>query len=103
VARRQVDQLDTPAVEEGVAADEEGVRPRMPKGCKDCFDLSAGTGRVDLDLQPDGTGSRLCVSRSGFGIHRFGRIDEHGDASGCRHQFAQELQSLGGQFGIKKN
>jgi hypothetical protein len=74
----------------------------MPKSCEDCFDLATGTGVVDLYLQPDGVGSRLHISHSGFGIRSFGRIDEHGDASSCRHKFVQELQPLCGQFGIEK-
>ena len=58
MARRQVDQLDTPAVEKGVVADEKGVGPLAHKGCEGRIDLAAGAGVEDLDLQPHGAGSR---------------------------------------------
>ena len=45
VARRQVDQLDTPAGEEGVGADEERVGPLARKRCEGRIDLAAGARR----------------------------------------------------------
>ena len=68
MARRQVDQLDTPAVEEGVAADEEGVGPLAHKSCEGRIDLAAGAGVEDLDLQPHGASSRFHVSHRGLRI-----------------------------------
>ena len=94
VARRQLDQLDTPAGEEGVGADEEGVGPLAHKSCEGRIDLAAGAGVEDLDLQPDGARSRFHVSQRGLGIRSIGRIDEHGHTSGCGHQLAQEFQPL---------
>ena len=38
--RRQLDQLDTPAGEEGVAGDEEGVGPLARKCCEGRIDLA---------------------------------------------------------------
>ena len=62
MARRQVDQLDTPGAEKGIVADEEGVGPLAHKSCEGRFDLVAGVGVEDLDLQPHGAGSRFHVS-----------------------------------------
>ena len=92
--RRQLDQLHTPGVEEGVAADEEGVGPLAHKSREGRIDLAAGAGIDDLDLQPHGAGSRFHVSQRGLGIRGIGRIDEHGHTSGCGHQLAQEFQPL---------
>ena len=102
VARRQVDQLDTPAGEEGVGADEEGVGPLARKSCEGRIDLAAGAGVEDLDLQPHGAGSRFHVSQRGLGSRGIGRIDEHGHTSGSGHQLAQQLQPLCRQLGIEK-
>ena len=44
VARRQMDQLDTPAVQEGFAADEKGVGPLARKSREGRIDLAAGAG-----------------------------------------------------------
>ena len=66
--RRQVDQLDAPAVEEGVAGDEEGVGPLARKRCEGSIDLAAGAGVEDVDLQPHGASGRFHVSQRGFGI-----------------------------------
>ena len=102
VVRRQVDQLDTPAVEKGVGADEEGVGPLAHKSCEGRIDLAAGAGVEDLDLQPHGAGSRFHVSHRGLGSRGIGRIDEHGHTSGRGHQFAQEFQPLCRQLPLKK-
>src|SRR5215475_627774 len=56
-AHRLKGQLETPAVEEGVAADEEGVGSLARKSRKDPFDLAVCAGVEDLDLQSHGTGS----------------------------------------------
>jgi hypothetical protein len=79
MARRQMDQLDTPSVEICVVANEEDVGPLAPKTSEGRIDLAAGAG----DLQPHGAGSRLHVSQRGLGIDSICRIDEHGNASGC--------------------
>ena len=102
MARRQVDQLDTPAGEKGVAADEEGVGPLAHKSCEGRIDLAAGAGVEDLDLQPHGASSRFHVSQRGLGSRSIGRIDEHGNTSGCGHQLAQEFQPLCRQLSIEK-
>ena len=68
MARRQVDQLDAPADEKGVGADEEGVGPLAHKSCEGRIDLAAGAGVEDLDLQPHGARSRFHVSQCGLGI-----------------------------------
>jgi hypothetical protein len=45
-------------------------------------------------LQPNGAGGRVHVSQRGLGTHGIGWIEEHGNASGAGHQFAQEPQPL---------
>src|SRR5262245_45059918 len=50
VAPCQLGQLQTPCVEERIAADKEGVRPLPDKSRKDRIDLAAGAGVKDLDL-----------------------------------------------------
>ena len=62
VARRQIGQLDTPAREKGAGANEEGIGPLAPNCRERGIDLAAGASVVDLDLQPDGAGSRLHAS-----------------------------------------
>ena len=42
------------------------------------------------------------VSQRGLRIRGIGRIDEHGNASCCGHQFAQEFQPLCRQLGSEK-
>jgi hypothetical protein len=44
MARPQVGQLDAPAGEYGVAADEDGVGPLAHKSCEGRVDLAAGAG-----------------------------------------------------------
>jgi hypothetical protein len=85
--------LDPPGVEEGVAADEQGVGPLARKRCEGRIDLAAGAGVKDVQFQPHGAGSRFRVSHRGLGIWA-GRVDEHGNASGCGHQLTQDFQPL---------
>ena len=94
MARRQVDQLDAPAGEKGISADEKRVGPLVHKRCEGRIDLPAGAGVEDLDLQPDGASSRFHVSQRGLGIRGGGRIDEHGQTSDRGHQFTQDFQPL---------
>ena len=50
MARGQVDQLDTPAIEEGVAIDEKGVRSPARQSYEGRIYLAAATGVEDLNL-----------------------------------------------------
>ena len=59
MARRQVDQLDTPVGEERTGADEERIGPLAHQGCEGRIDLAAAADVENLDLQPDGASSRL--------------------------------------------
>src|SRR5215216_97857 len=54
VARCQIDQLETPAGEKGVARDEEGIGRRARKRRECCIDLVVGAGVENLELQPAG-------------------------------------------------
>jgi hypothetical protein len=53
--------LEAPGVEEGIAADEEGVGSLARKGREGPFDLAVCAGVEDLDLQSLGAGSRFRV------------------------------------------
>ena len=97
-----MDQLDAPAVQEGIAAHKKRVGPLAHEGCEGRVDLTAGAGVEHLDLLSHGAGSRFHVSQRGLGICNIGRIDEHRHASGCRHQHAQEFQPLCHQLGTEK-
>jgi hypothetical protein len=83
VARGQLDQLGTPAVEEGVATDEEGVGPFTHKGSESGIDLADGAGFEDLDLQPDGASCCFGFPYRRLAILRIGRVDQNGDTTGC--------------------
>src|SRR6478672_12848628 len=92
MARRQVDQLNTPAIEEAVAADEDGVGPLAHKSCEGRIDLAAGTDVEDLNLQPHGASCRFHVSHCGL-PKCSGRIDEHRHTRRRGHPLAQEFYS----------
>jgi hypothetical protein len=51
---RELDELSTPAVEEGIVTDEKGIGFRTRKRCESRIDLGNGAGFEDLDLQPHG-------------------------------------------------
>src|SRR5262245_3075244 len=57
ITRRERRKLDTPADEEYVGGDEEGVGPVAHDGGEGGLDLTAGAGVEDLNLQSDGTRS----------------------------------------------
>ena len=98
MARREVNQLDTPAGDEGVRANEQGVGPLAHESCEGRFDLPAGAGLENLDLQSHGASSRFHVSQRGLCIRSIGRIDKHGNAGGSGHKLAQESEPLCGQL-----
>src|SRR5262245_13006600 len=95
MARRQIDQLGSPARKKRVGADEEGVGAGLArKGRERRVDLLAGVGVEHLEFRPHGAGGRLHVSHRGFGTRRIGWIDQHGHASRSGHELTQELQPL---------
>ena len=83
MARRHGSQLNAPAVEKSVAANEQRVGPLAPKSSEGRIDLAAGAGVEHLDLQPHGARSSFGISHDGFGIRSLDRIDEYGHAFGC--------------------
>jgi hypothetical protein len=62
MARGHYRKLDTPAVEETVGRDEEGVGPVTHEGGEGRLDLAAGASVEDLNLQSDGACSFRYVS-----------------------------------------
>ena len=86
MARGQRDQLDAPDQEERVRGDEEGVGPLAHERCEGRIDLLTGAGVADLDLYPEGASDRFHSCERMTGLCYVGRIDEHGDPDGCRHQ-----------------
>src|SRR5262249_25547382 len=101
VARRQEDQLDTSADKKGATADENRVGSIARKCCEGRIDVPAGADIKGLDLQSHGARSRVHVSQYGLGVG-IRRIDEHGDATSCGYEFAQEFQPFGYQLVAKK-
>jgi hypothetical protein len=102
MARRQIDPLGTPAVEEGVDTYENGVGSFSPKCCERYIDLPDRPRIEDLDLQSDGASRRFDFPQRSFGIGSVGRIDQHGHARGRGHQLAQQLQPFRRQLGAEK-
>src|SRR5262245_6505980 len=93
MARRQEYQLDTSADKKGAAADEKRVGSLKRKCREGRIDVPAGADLENLDLQSRAACRRFHVSRYGFGVC-IGRIDEHGDVTGCGHQLTQQFQSF---------
>jgi hypothetical protein len=61
------------------------------ESCEGRIDLPASAGIEELDLQPDGAGSRLHVFQRGLDSGT-GRINEHGKTSGSGYNFTQQFQ-----------
>jgi hypothetical protein len=62
VVRRQLDQLDTPRIEEGSLPDEQSI---IPLACnfRECrIDLAAGVGVKDTDLEAHGASGHIDVA-----------------------------------------
>jgi hypothetical protein len=74
VERCQLYQLNTPAVQERVGPDEQGIRPLLSHIFEGDIDLAARAGVEKLDLQSYGTGSRFYVSHRELST-RIDRID----------------------------
>src|SRR5262249_12006376 len=70
MARCQVDQLDTPAEEEGIRADEKSIWPLAHESGKGYINLTAGAGLEGLDSQSDSASSRFDVSYCNYGSPR---------------------------------
>src|SRR5262245_39646322 len=100
--RRESDQLNAPAAEEGVAADDKRIRPLAHNICECCTNLSAAAGVVNLNLQPHRASRLLNLFHCKIGARCIGGIDQDGNASSPRNQLAQKLQSLSHQFTRKK-
>ena len=88
MAQGQCDELLAPAIEEWIAADHERAGSQSGQGCEDRIEVALGAGEQDMELQPEGAGRGLQVSRIVLGIVT-GRVDEQGKglavgASSCR-------------------
>src|SRR5215813_2458612 len=94
VACRQLRHLDTPRVEEGAGADDEGVGLLAPNNFEGGIDLAAGICVEHLDLQSHGASRRLHVSQRDLGQRSKGRVDQHGHTSCGGQQLAQEFEPL---------
>src|SRR5215813_13089901 len=98
----KLDQLNTPTIEEGIVADEEGVRSFGCKPCNCRVDLPAGAGAQELDLQLHRAGGGFDVSQGGLEGISAGRVGEGSHDGSLRYKLAQQFQLLGHQFGIVK-
>src|SRR6516164_8762820 len=98
VACGQLHHLDTPRVEEGAGADEDGVEFLAPNNFEGGVDF-AGSIRVEyLDLQSYGASRRLHVSQRVLGQRGKSWIDQHGHTTCAGHQLAKEFEPLCRQF-----
>src|SRR5262249_33230083 len=75
MARRQMNQIDTPGTGKAGTGQKKHVRPLAGKGPEGFSDLADGGGVADLDLEPDGASRRRHVSQRGFGARGIGWID----------------------------
>ena len=76
MAERQCGELFAPAGEECIGADHERACSQLDQGCKDRIEVAFGARMQDMELQPEGAGRRLQVSRYGLGKSGIGRVDE---------------------------
>ena len=67
---------------------------RSRKTCEGCVDLPVGAGIENSDLQSHAARCRFQISQGGSRTCGIGWIEEHGQANGFGHQFAQELKPL---------
>jgi hypothetical protein len=102
VARRQRRQLDSPAVEESVWGDEDGVEPLAHKGCELRIDFTIGACVEKLNLYRQDASSRFHISEHGRRVRNVGWIVQHGDPSDCGYQLTQKSQPLCSQLSLKK-
>src|SRR5262249_23538123 len=63
MACREMNQLDTPAIEEGVDTDQKSIGPFTRKRCESFVDLADCAGVDDLNLQPDSASCGFQVSQ----------------------------------------
>ena len=54
-------------IEEDIAADHEPACSQLGQVCKGHIEVAFGAGMQDMELEPEGDGRRLQVSRQGFG------------------------------------
>jgi ABC transporter substrate binding protein len=93
VADRQCGELFAPANEECIGADHERTGPQLGQGCKDRIEITFGAGMQDMELQSEGAGRRLYLSRLGRGTGT-GRVDEQGHDGSRWDYLGQQLQPL---------
>ena len=63
MAERQRGELFAPANEKCIGGDHKRVGPQLEQGCEDRIEVALGAGMQDMELQPEGAGRRLHVSR----------------------------------------
>src|SRR5262249_25003225 len=102
MACREMNQLDTPAIEEGVDTDQKSIGPFTRKRCEGFVDLADCAGVDDLNLQSDSASCRFQVSQRRVDNRWVGWIDEHGNATSRRHYFTQKFQPFRRQFASEK-
>jgi len=102
VARRQVDQLDTPIGKTRVEAHEDGIGAITRKSFEGLIDVAAAAGVKDLELQSHGAASRFQVSQCGLCRLGIGRIDEDRHPRRSRYERTQELQPFCAQLSIEE-
>jgi hypothetical protein len=101
VTRRQDDQLDAPAGQEGIEIDDQRIGPLALERRERCADLSTGASLDNPNIQAYGASCRSHVSDRGVGIGA-GWVDEQRDALGSGQELSQDFQPLGCQFAAEQ-
>src|SRR6516165_5968756 len=101
VVRRKRNKLDASTGEEHVASDVQGIGAVVHESSEGSLDLAPGAGVEDLNLQCHCTGGFRYLSYA-LGTSDIGRIDQHGNPNGLRHQLVQKCQPLRTQLSCEK-
>jgi len=98
MTRRPIGDLQPPADEKCVLADEHGIGPLASKRREGGVNLATRAGVEDLKLQSHGAARRFHLAQGDLRVGSIGGIDEYGDTRGRGQHFAQQLEPLCRQF-----
>ena len=101
MARRQLDQLDTPAGEKGPAPTKSASGRSRANVAKAALISRLVLARTTWTCSPMARAAGS-TSRNVVSVFCRGRIDEHGHTRRCGHQLTQQLQPLCRQLGSEK-
>ena len=97
MTRCQRGKLEASAVKKRVCANQKRLDAFLDECCEGGFDFLFVARINDFDLRPDSRASCRYVLRYGLRIFSIFRVDESGNTSCLRHQFAQQAEAFGTQ------